>query len=143
MFRRLFRLAKIGDWFTFETSQIDVSLISSLVTTLGSWKDRFFWVSESVIPFKMVWRHPDAVLNELEPSESGYGTEVEGRKELSVVTGKKGKSSGKKAVVFVAGGSSERSGEEPVGGMLRMFMSLFGRLRLGTTSSPPLSMRTC
>ncbi|KAM0070761.1 hypothetical protein Hdeb2414_s0001g00016961 [Helianthus debilis subsp. tardiflorus] len=72
MFRRFFHLAKIGDWFTFETSQIDVSLISSLVTTLGSWKDRFFWVSESVIPFKMVWRHPDAVLNELEPSESGY-----------------------------------------------------------------------
>ncbi|KAM0018961.1 hypothetical protein Hdeb2414_s0026g00680011 [Helianthus debilis subsp. tardiflorus] len=39
MFRRFFRLAKNGDWITFETSQIDVSLISSLVTTLGSWKD--------------------------------------------------------------------------------------------------------
>ncbi|MFS7907596.1 hypothetical protein Hanom_Chr01g00073191 [Helianthus anomalus] len=50
--------------------EIDVSLISSLVTTLGSWKDRFFWVSEAVVPFKMVWRHLDAVLNELEPSES-------------------------------------------------------------------------
>ncbi|KAJ0522399.1 hypothetical protein HanIR_Chr10g0482221 [Helianthus annuus] len=55
MFRRLFRLAKNGDWFTFETSQID---------------DQFFWVSESVILFKMVWGHPDAVLNELEPSVS-------------------------------------------------------------------------
>ncbi|KAJ0694628.1 hypothetical protein HanPI659440_Chr15g0611001 [Helianthus annuus] len=53
-----------------ETFQIDVSLISSLVTTLGSWKDRFFWVFESVILFKMVCRHPDAVLIELEPSES-------------------------------------------------------------------------
>ncbi|KAJ0770670.1 hypothetical protein HanPI659440_Chr07g0260321 [Helianthus annuus] len=70
MFRRFFRLAKNDDWFTFETSQIDVSLISSLVTTLGSWKDRFFWVSELVVHFKMVRRHPDAVLNELEPSES-------------------------------------------------------------------------
>ncbi|KAJ0728249.1 hypothetical protein HanLR1_Chr07g0239451 [Helianthus annuus] len=70
MFRRFFRLAKNGDWFTFETYQIDVSLISSLVTTLGSWKDQFFWVSESVVHFKMVRRHPDAVLNELEPSES-------------------------------------------------------------------------
>ncbi|KAJ0734627.1 hypothetical protein HanPI659440_Chr11g0422281 [Helianthus annuus] len=245
-FETFFRLAKNGDWFTFETSQIDVSLISSLVTTLGSWKDRFFWVSESVVPFKMVWRHPDAVLNELEPSEfelnegmlkalracpsrlrpltehllvftgvsvlwdkpnrdplfmkggqddtsdivlgdteaiegedaitrtaegrlvpggkyvnvpnvKGFtkvssskpstcrsshrlkgpgqsstvehvdlsdeieyfedqGIEVEGKKELAVVTGKKGKSSGKKAMVFVAGGSSERSGEEPVEG---------------------------
>ncbi|MFS7997236.1 hypothetical protein Hanom_Chr12g01139311 [Helianthus anomalus] len=67
---RVFRLAKNGDWFTFETSRIDVSLISSLVTTLGSWKDRFFRVSESVVPFKMVLRHPDAVLNELEPSVS-------------------------------------------------------------------------
>ncbi|KAF5822942.1 hypothetical protein HanRHA438_Chr01g0033471 [Helianthus annuus] len=45
MFRRFFRLAKNDDWFTFETSQIDVSLISSLVTTLESWKDRFFWAS--------------------------------------------------------------------------------------------------
>ncbi|MFS7946443.1 hypothetical protein Hanom_Chr06g00536371 [Helianthus anomalus] len=44
-FLRFFRLAKNGDWFTFETSQ-------------------------SIIPFKMIWRHPDAVLNELEPSDS-------------------------------------------------------------------------
>ncbi|KAJ0907666.1 hypothetical protein HanRHA438_Chr07g0301761 [Helianthus annuus] len=231
MFRQFFRLAKNGDWFTFETSQIDVSLISSLVTTLGSWKDRFFWVSESVVHFKMVRRHPDAVLNELEPFESelnegilkalracpsrlrpflghllvftgvsvlwdkpnrdplfmrggqvmsaldfiksddtsdvvlGDTEAIEGEDAitrtaegrlvpggkyvnvpnvkgftkvssskpstcrssrrlkglrqssvLAVVTGKKGKSSGKKAVVSVAGGSSERSGEEPVEG---------------------------
>ncbi|KAM0042048.1 hypothetical protein Hdeb2414_s0011g00373501 [Helianthus debilis subsp. tardiflorus] len=68
--KTVFSFGQNGDWFTFETSQIDVSLISSLVTTLGSWKDRFFWVSESVVPFKMVWRHPDAILNELEPSKS-------------------------------------------------------------------------
>ncbi|MFS8026192.1 hypothetical protein Hanom_Chr16g01483981 [Helianthus anomalus] len=47
LFRRFFRLAKNGDWFTFETSQIDVCLISSM-------------------------RHPDVVLNELEPSESEF-----------------------------------------------------------------------
>ncbi|KAJ0751729.1 hypothetical protein HanPI659440_Chr09g0316211 [Helianthus annuus] len=41
-----------------------------MVTTLGSWKERVFWVSESIVLFKMVWRHPDAVLNELEPSKS-------------------------------------------------------------------------
>ncbi|KAJ0692402.1 hypothetical protein HanPI659440_Chr15g0585531 [Helianthus annuus] len=41
-----------------------------MLTTLGSWKDHFFWVSESIVPFKMVWRHPDAILNELEPSDS-------------------------------------------------------------------------
>ncbi|KAF5820614.1 hypothetical protein HanXRQr2_Chr01g0004171 [Helianthus annuus] len=70
LFRRFFRLAKNGDWFTFETSKVDTCLISSMVTTLGSWKDRFFWVSESIVPFKMVWRHPDAVLNDPEPSES-------------------------------------------------------------------------
>ncbi|KAF5791494.1 hypothetical protein HanXRQr2_Chr09g0395421 [Helianthus annuus] len=69
LFRRFFRLAKNGDWFTFETSKVDTCLISSMVTTLGSWKDRFFWVSESIVPFKMVWRHPDAVLHDLEPSE--------------------------------------------------------------------------
>ncbi|KAM0071064.1 hypothetical protein Hdeb2414_s0001g00020551 [Helianthus debilis subsp. tardiflorus] len=41
-----------------------------MVTTLGTWKNRLFWVSDSIVPFKMVWRHPDAVLNEPEPSES-------------------------------------------------------------------------
>ncbi|KAJ0601427.1 hypothetical protein HanIR_Chr03g0128221 [Helianthus annuus] len=70
LFHRFFRLAKNGDWFTFETSKVDTCLISSMVTTLGTWKDRFFWVSDSIIPFKMVWRHPDAVLNEPEPYES-------------------------------------------------------------------------
>ncbi|KAM0041579.1 hypothetical protein Hdeb2414_s0011g00367941 [Helianthus debilis subsp. tardiflorus] len=70
LFRRFFRLAKNGDWFTFETSKVDTCLISSMVTTLGAWKNRFFWISDSIVPFKMVWRHPDAVLNEPEPSES-------------------------------------------------------------------------
>ncbi|MFS8016847.1 hypothetical protein Hanom_Chr15g01373341 [Helianthus anomalus] len=41
-----------------------------MFTTLSTWKDRFFWVSDSIFPFKMVWRHPDAVLSEREPSES-------------------------------------------------------------------------
>ncbi|XP_035842045.1 uncharacterized protein LOC118488796 [Helianthus annuus] len=70
LFRRFFRLAKNGDWFTFENTKVDTCLVSSMVTTLGSWKNTFFWVSESIIPFKMVWRHPDAVLNDPEPSES-------------------------------------------------------------------------
>ncbi|MFS7955394.1 hypothetical protein Hanom_Chr07g00642101 [Helianthus anomalus] len=35
-FRHFFRLAKNGDKFTFETYQVDVCLISSMVTTLGS-----------------------------------------------------------------------------------------------------------
>ncbi|KAJ0840800.1 hypothetical protein HanPSC8_Chr14g0623151 [Helianthus annuus] len=69
-FAVFFRLAKNGDWFTFETSKVDSCLISSMVTTLGTWKNRFFWVSDTILPFKMVWRHPDAVLNEPEPLES-------------------------------------------------------------------------
>ncbi|KAJ0561499.1 hypothetical protein HanHA300_Chr06g0223621 [Helianthus annuus] len=44
-FRRFLRLAKNCDWFTFETSQVDICLISSM-------------------------RCADVVLNELEPSES-------------------------------------------------------------------------
>ncbi|KAM0031399.1 hypothetical protein Hdeb2414_s0017g00508351 [Helianthus debilis subsp. tardiflorus] len=69
-FRRFFRLAKNGEWLNFETSKVDTCLVSSMVTTLGCWKDRFFWVSESIVPFKMICRHPDAVLNEAEPSDS-------------------------------------------------------------------------
>ncbi|KAM0027792.1 hypothetical protein Hdeb2414_s0019g00544371 [Helianthus debilis subsp. tardiflorus] len=60
-FRRFLRLAKNGDCFTFEASKVDTCLISSMVTTLGAWKDRFFWVSDSILPFKMVWGHPDAI----------------------------------------------------------------------------------
>ncbi|KAF5797625.1 hypothetical protein HanRHA438_Chr07g0293401 [Helianthus annuus] len=67
-FRRFFRLAKNSDWFTFETSQVDTCLVSSMVSSLGVWKDRFFWVSDEIVPFKMVWRHPDAFLNEPKPS---------------------------------------------------------------------------
>ncbi|KAJ0526798.1 hypothetical protein HanRHA438_Chr09g0410491 [Helianthus annuus] len=70
LFRRFFRLAKNGDWFTFEASKVDSGLISSMVTTLGTWKNRFFWVSDTIVPFKTVWRHPDAVLNEPEPLAS-------------------------------------------------------------------------
>ncbi|KAJ0716441.1 hypothetical protein HanPI659440_Chr13g0512801 [Helianthus annuus] len=69
-FHRFFRLAKNGDWFTFETSKVDTCLVSSMATTLRAWKDQFFWVSESIVPFKMIWRHPDAVLNEPKPSHS-------------------------------------------------------------------------
>ncbi|KAM0059126.1 hypothetical protein Hdeb2414_s0005g00178031 [Helianthus debilis subsp. tardiflorus] len=39
-----------------------------MVSSLGVWKDRFFWVSNEIVPFKMIWRHPDAVVNEPEPS---------------------------------------------------------------------------
>ncbi|KAM0012199.1 hypothetical protein Hdeb2414_s0007g00242311 [Helianthus debilis subsp. tardiflorus] len=66
--RRFFRLAKNDDWFTFEMFQVDTCLVSSIVTTLGSWKDRFFWGSESIVLFR--WSDPDAVLNELELFES-------------------------------------------------------------------------
>ncbi|MFS8006298.1 hypothetical protein Hanom_Chr14g01247571 [Helianthus anomalus] len=69
MFRRFFIWPKMATGLRLKCPRL-MSLISSLVTTLGSWKDRFFWASESIVPFKMVWRHPDAVLNELEPSES-------------------------------------------------------------------------
>ncbi|MFS7985042.1 hypothetical protein Hanom_Chr11g00993691 [Helianthus anomalus] len=56
-------------FFGLRECGVDKCLISSMVTTLGSWKDCFlgFRVDCSV---KMVWRHPDGVLNELEPSES-------------------------------------------------------------------------
>ncbi|KAF5821701.1 hypothetical protein HanRHA438_Chr01g0017591 [Helianthus annuus] len=54
LFHRFFRLAKNGDWFTFETSKGVTCLISSMVTTLGAWKDRLFWVSDEILPFKMV-----------------------------------------------------------------------------------------
>ncbi|KAM0052511.1 hypothetical protein Hdeb2414_s0007g00249031 [Helianthus debilis subsp. tardiflorus] len=70
LFRRFFCLAKNGDWFIFETSKVDTCLISSMVTMLGAWKERFFLVSDEILPFKMLWRRPEAILNEPEPSTS-------------------------------------------------------------------------
>ncbi|KAJ0702400.1 hypothetical protein HanPI659440_Chr14g0529081 [Helianthus annuus] len=67
-FHRFLRLAKNGDWFTFETSQVGTCLVSSMVSSLGILKDRFFWVSDEIAPLKMVYRHLDIVLNEPEPS---------------------------------------------------------------------------
>ncbi|KAJ0669138.1 hypothetical protein HanPI659440_Chr17g0697591 [Helianthus annuus] len=62
LFRRFFRLVKNDDWFTFEISKVDTCLISSMVTTLGAWKDRVFWVSESIVTFKMaIWQCPSRV----------------------------------------------------------------------------------
>ncbi|KAM0026896.1 hypothetical protein Hdeb2414_s0020g00563381 [Helianthus debilis subsp. tardiflorus] len=49
-------------------SQVDTFLISYMVSTLGVWKDWFFWVSKEIVPFKLICRHPDAVLNEPEHS---------------------------------------------------------------------------
>ncbi|MFS7930787.1 hypothetical protein Hanom_Chr04g00348401 [Helianthus anomalus] len=65
-----FWLTKNDNWVTFETSQVVVCLTSSMVTTFGSWKDRFFWIFESIVPFELVVRHSDDVLNDLEPFES-------------------------------------------------------------------------
>ncbi|KAJ0681622.1 hypothetical protein HanPI659440_Chr16g0638111 [Helianthus annuus] len=67
-FCRFFRFSKNGDWFTFETSQLDTCLVSSMVSSLSVWKDRYFWFSNEIVPFRLIWRHPDAVLNEPEPS---------------------------------------------------------------------------
>ncbi|MFS7983749.1 hypothetical protein Hanom_Chr11g00978151 [Helianthus anomalus] len=54
----------------FDKYHVDIPLISSMVTTLGIWKDQFFWVSLTIIPLKMVWRHSNVVLNKKEPSEN-------------------------------------------------------------------------
>lgn len=69
MFHCFFRLAKNENWLTLEKSQVEKALISSTILSLGTWKDLFFWISKSVVPFKMVWRKLDVVLNDKEPYE--------------------------------------------------------------------------
>ncbi|KAJ0468238.1 hypothetical protein HanIR_Chr14g0694341 [Helianthus annuus] len=231
MFRRFFRLAKNGDWFTFETYQVDVCLICPLVSTLGSWKDRFFWLDpfesklnegmlkalracpsrlrpfpEHLLVFIGVSvlcdkpnRDPsfmsdqddtsDVVLRDAEaiegedaiartaegrlvlggkyvnvPNVKGFtkassskpstrrssrrlkgpgqssGTEVEGKKELAVVAGKKGSQVVKKLWCLLL---RRRVVKNQWRGMLRMSMFLTGRSRLGITSSPPLFVKMC
>ncbi|MFS7967481.1 hypothetical protein Hanom_Chr09g00786251 [Helianthus anomalus] len=103
-----------------KTSQIYVSLITSLVTTLGSWKDRFFWVSESVIPFKMSDDTSDVIHGDAEVVEgkdaitrTAEGRLVPGGKYVSEDQGveaedKKDKESPMVVVVSTARGSPER-----------------------------------
>jgi hypothetical protein len=70
MFRRFFQLARNGNWFTIEKTQIEVGLISATVGLSSSWKDRFFFVSSDIIPFPACWRKPDESLNEKVPYEA-------------------------------------------------------------------------
>ncbi|KAM0046942.1 hypothetical protein Hdeb2414_s0009g00322561 [Helianthus debilis subsp. tardiflorus] len=58
-FRRFFRLAKNDDWLTFETSKADICLVSSMVTMLGAWKDRFVWQLLVLLGISKLWDKPN------------------------------------------------------------------------------------
>ncbi|KAK1424790.1 hypothetical protein QVD17_20128 [Tagetes erecta] len=68
VFRRFFQLAKNGNWFTIEKTQVENALVSSQIGLSASWKDRFFLVSDEIVPFAMPWRKPEDPLNEKVPS---------------------------------------------------------------------------
>src|ERR1044071_2915025 len=67
MYRRFFRLAKNGNWFTIEKTQCEPALISSVIGIVSSWKDKFFFLNSDFLPFKTPRRSSDAPLNEKEP----------------------------------------------------------------------------
>jgi len=70
MFRRFFQLARNDNWFTIEKTQAENALVTSQLGFSASWKDRFFLVSEEIVPFAMSWRKLDESLNKRIPTES-------------------------------------------------------------------------
>ncbi|KAM0013984.1 hypothetical protein Hdeb2414_s0028g00701111 [Helianthus debilis subsp. tardiflorus] len=70
-FRRFFRLARSGNWFTIEKTQCETPLITTNVGHTTSWKEHFFFVSDTLIPFVASCCKFDISLDEkeVEPSE--------------------------------------------------------------------------
>ncbi|MFS7989101.1 hypothetical protein Hanom_Chr11g01042761 [Helianthus anomalus] len=62
-----FRLARNGDWFTIEKTQCEAALIVRTVGHTYTWKDRFFFIYENLLPFAFVPRKFVDGLNEKEP----------------------------------------------------------------------------
>ncbi|KAJ0742889.1 hypothetical protein HanPI659440_Chr10g0369311 [Helianthus annuus] len=67
MFRRFFRLARNGDWFTIEKTQCEAPLLSATIGHTYAWKNQFFFISDQIIPFTVVPSKFSEGLNEKEP----------------------------------------------------------------------------
>ncbi|MFS8021599.1 hypothetical protein Hanom_Chr16g01429301 [Helianthus anomalus] len=71
MFRLFFRLACSGNWFTIEKTQCETPLITTNVGHTTTWKEHFFFVSDTLIPFVASCHKFDISLDEkeVEPTE--------------------------------------------------------------------------
>src|ERR1044071_8353603 len=76
MYRRFFRLAKNGNWFTIEKTQCEPALISSVIGLVSTWKDKFFFLNSDFLPFTAPRRSPDTPLNEKEPESDTLDQEL-------------------------------------------------------------------
>ncbi|MFS8017696.1 hypothetical protein Hanom_Chr15g01383461 [Helianthus anomalus] len=67
MFRRFFRLARNGDWYTIEKTQCEAALLFTNVGHTYAWKKQFFFISNRLLPYTLVPRKFSEGLNEKEP----------------------------------------------------------------------------
>ncbi|KAK1425181.1 hypothetical protein QVD17_20527 [Tagetes erecta] len=66
LFRKFFLLGRYGDWYTVEKRKNGPNCFSCAPMSFHNWKDKFFWVSADVIPFKMHWRELHEPLNAID-----------------------------------------------------------------------------
>ncbi|KAL8237720.1 hypothetical protein R6Q59_018801 [Mikania micrantha] len=63
LFRKFFRLAKNGDWFTVERFRdMYPQCIHGISQSPKYWKNSFFWISLAYFPFVMSWKDPSKLL---------------------------------------------------------------------------------
>ncbi|KAM0058662.1 hypothetical protein Hdeb2414_s0005g00172641 [Helianthus debilis subsp. tardiflorus] len=67
MFRRFFRLARNGDWYTIKKTQCEAALLSTTVGHTYASKNQFFFISNRLLPFTVVPRKFSQDLNEKYP----------------------------------------------------------------------------
>ncbi|GJX66730.1 reverse transcriptase domain-containing protein [Tanacetum coccineum] len=73
LFRVFQTLCKQGDWFSFAKRRAPSPVcIDDNCSCMKHWKSGFFLIDQRAIPDVMVWRHPDAAINDLSPDAGSF-----------------------------------------------------------------------
>ncbi|GKB80580.1 hypothetical protein Tco_0947475 [Tanacetum coccineum] len=66
-------LCKQGDWFSFAKRRaLSLACIDDKRSCMKHWKSGFFLVDRQAIPDAMVWRHPDATIDDPRPAAGSF-----------------------------------------------------------------------
>ncbi|GKG16869.1 hypothetical protein Tco_0361826, partial [Tanacetum coccineum] len=73
LFRVFQTLCKQGDWFSFAKRRAPYLVcIDDNCSCMKHWKSGFFFIDRRPIPDTMVWRHPDAAIDDPRPATGSF-----------------------------------------------------------------------
>ncbi|GKG06125.1 hypothetical protein Tco_0326211, partial [Tanacetum coccineum] len=73
LFRVFQTLCKQGDWFSFAKRHTPSPVcIDDNRSCMKHWKSGFFFIDQLPIPDAMVWRHPNAAIDDLRPAGGSF-----------------------------------------------------------------------